>query len=131
MNQVLLHFSQISQHLLHSSHFACLTELSMIFSMRNAKWLLQNSSRCKLGCQIKSNGIFFFWGLIWCWCYNENCQTEVKKQGSSRNSKTELQLIATYVNIFSFCCELWQGIQPNTALTQKLVPTSIPWEGKC
>lgn len=116
------------QHLCQLENVAPLTELSIILSRTDAKWPLQNSSKCKLGCQIKSKSFFCF-GLILHWCFDGNCKTEVKKQGSSHNIKTALQLIARYIN--SFCCELWQGIQPNTAMTGNIWPTSARNHSMC
>lgn len=45
------------------------------------------------------------------------CKTEVKKNKEAVQ-KAKLPT-ARYINMVSFCWELWQGIQPNTALTRK------------
>lgn len=105
------------QQICQSSNFASPIEFSMIVPKRNAKCPPQNSSRLKLGCQMKSKGFFFFFLSSKLTVTLRCCKTEVKKNKEAVQ-KAKLP-IARYINMVSFCWELWQGIQPNTALTRK------------
>lgn len=94
------------------------------------KMPIAKQQQMQTGMSNKKQRLFFFFLRSNLTLMLHCCKTEVKKEGSSRNSKTALQLMSRYINMFSFCCKLWQGIQPNTALTKKIVPSSVPRGGK-